>query len=470
MDLKIIAAAAFAGITAISCSRMDYRQYYNETLEKLCSESNHGRSEYMDGDILSARIIMDYASGIDGLKPLGMDPSVPQTPARPEYKSEVKPFGIGRWASYGDRDRYLPYLQSFCMPMNVMRGDMSVSIDGKPLRATYDFTAKEYSPTCHGEFGLVEVPDEMVTEGKFVEYLSSGLFRNCFAVIDWQAYLTLPAHPFERYKPYIGKLSKENIAGIIFKDSELFPYFKARSYYNMDIPVLMATDEAIPAGAKSIRIDLDAEMLPCHDGHNIIAYLPGTDPTKSDHYTFIAHYDHLGLMGRDNLFPGSNDNASGAAMLLTLAKYFSENRPSRGVEFIWLDTEEENLLGAFYYCENPVLPLDRTRFLINLDMVADDGDHLATEVSENGKDELGIIQKINSSSKRPFDIAIQELSDNSDHYAFALKGVPGVYFSTEGSYYVHYHSPRDTYSNSTDENFERLFGMITSYIKESDGK
>jgi len=453
-------------MTVSSCSHIDYRAYYNQAVEEISSEENFGRSEFGNGDIMAAKIIIDKALEIKDLAAKGQDASYQAKAVYPPFKSEVQPCDEGRWASIEGKEKYLPYLQHLSMPMNVMRGDMAVSIDGKALKATYDFTAKEFSPTCHGEFGLKTVKDEKITEGEFVSYLNSGEFKDCFAVVSWQKYLELPANHFERYIPYLGKLDKEKIAGVIMKDSELFPYFKARSYYNLDIPVLMATDAAIPEDGKSIKVDIDAKMLPRHDGHNIIAYLPGTDPEAEQYYTFIAHYDHLGLMGRDNIYPGANDNASGAAMLLTLAKFFSENRPSHGIQFIWLDTEEENLLGAFYYCGNPTMPLDKIKFLINLDMIADNTDHLATECNEIGMSELAKIQAINSDNGgyTPFDITLQDLSDNSDHFAFDDKGVPVVYFSTEGDYYQHYHTPRDTYKNSTDENFERLFRMLTKYI------
>ena len=456
-------------VAAVSCrnSDIDYRLYYNRALEEISSEQNYGRSLYNDGDIKAARVIIDHALNIEGLVPMGENARIAKVPARPEYKSVVNPGGLARWDAQSENMRYIPYLQNFQFDMNVMRGDMAVSIDGKPLRATWDFTAKEFSPSCHGTFKIREVPDDKVTSEGFVDYLNSGEFKDCFAIVNWQRYLTLDAHHFERYLPYIGKLDPDKISGIIMRDSELFPYFKARSYYNSPIPVLMMTDDAIADGSKEISVDIDAEMISQRDAHNIIAYLPGTDMDSHERITFIAHYDHLGLMGRDNLYPGANDNASGAAMLLTLAEYFSVNRPSLGLDFIWLDAEEENLLGAFYYCANPTMPLDEIRFLINLDMIADDGDHLVAECTQNGADHFAVIESINSdnSGYPPFEITLQDLSDNSDHYAFAEAGVPCIYFETEGSLYEHYHTPRDSYGNSTDVNFDRLFSLLVKYVE-----
>lgn len=458
-SLLIIAALT---LSVMSCTEdtTDYRAYYNDAVKELSSENCYGRSVYGDGDIKAAQYIINRISSISGLKADG-DKAADHNFSRPPYKSKIRPGDEGRWSSVEGKDKYMPYLQHFSFPMNLMWGDMSVVVDGKELRATYDYTAKEFSPSCHGEFKVVYMPDDKINEKDFVKWLDGGQYKDCFVVMSWKQYKTLKAHPFERYLPYLGML--KNVGGVILNDTELFQYFKARSYYNTNMPVLMAKD--FPKDAKSIKVDIDAEMRLNKDSHNIIAWLPGTGDSE-EYYTFIAHYDHLDLMGRDNIFPGANDNASGSAMLMALAKYFSKHRPEHSIQFIWLDAEESNLLGSFYYCDNPVRPLDKIKFVIDLDMIADNSDHLSTECTENGMAELEEIRKLNADGTfPPFDIALEEFTDVSDQYSFGEYGVPSVYFSTEGDYYKDYHTPRDTYDNSTDSNFERLFSLITRYIK-----
>ena len=98
-------------------------------------------------------------------------------------------------------------------------------------------------------------------------------------------------------------------------------------------------------------------------------------------------------------------------------------------------------------------------------MIGDDGDHLSTEISETGNAGLERFRSINQDGKfPPFDIALQPLSDNSDHYAFAQKQVPCIYFETSGSMLEHYHTPRDTFAHTSDVNFDRLFHLITEFI------
>lgn len=450
-------------LLTVSCREdiQDYREYYNEAVRDLSAEPLYGRSVFGNGDINAARYIINRISSISGLEADG-DTASEHKFSRPPYKSKIRPWDEGRWAGESGKGRYLPYLQNFSFPMNLMWGDMSVSVDGRKMVPVDDFTAKEFSPSCHGEFNLVYMPDIMVTEKDFTGWFMGRDLKESFVVVSWAKYKELPAHPFERYIPYLGQL--ENVGGIIFDDVEVFPYFKARSYYTTPMPVLMTKN--FPREASRIKVDIDAEMMYNKDSHNILAWLPGTDSDEEKYYTFIAHYDHLDLMGHDNIYHGANDNASGAAMLMTLARYFSKNRPKHSIQFIWLDAEESNLLGAFYYCDNPVRPLDGIRCVIDLDMVADNGDHLATEVSETGTGELEKFQKLNADGTYPpFDMALQPFTDNSDHYAFGEYGVPAIYFSTEGDYLKDYHTPRDTYDNSSDDNFERLFSLIIRYIE-----
>ncbi len=441
----------------------DYRSYYNSLLEELSSPRYDGRSVWHDGDVRAARMLIDRLDAIDGIVPCPAAGPEDIT-ARPYLKSPVEPGSAGRWDAVEGKEKYLPWLQHFQFPMNVMRGEMSLAVDGVSYAPTFDFTVKEFSPTCHGFFKVTYLDEEAYRPEGFLEHLNSGLYRDQFVVIDWEHYLeTLKPDPFDKYQPWLTSLTE--VGGVILRQEEQFPYFKARTWYQTQRPVIFVNG-SFPDDAREIELHVDAEMLPVRDAHNIVAWLPGTDPEADTYYTFIAHYDHLGYMGKDFMFPGANDNGSGTAMVVTLAKYFSKHRPKHSIQFILVDAEEENLLGAFFYCANPRKPLDKIEYLIDLDMVADDGDHLNTEVSATGAIQLHKFQELNAESKfPPFEIAIQPLSDNSDHYAFAMENVPCIYFETLGSLYEHYHTPRDTYEHTSDMNFERLFDMVIRFVE-----
>ena len=112
---------------------------------------------------------------------------------------------------------------------------------------------------------------------------------------------------------------------------------------------------------------------------NIIGILPGSDPKLKDEAIVIgAHYDHLGRGGEGSLAPregeihhGADDNASGTAALIELARRLSTQRPKprRTIVFIAFSGEEEGLLGSNYYVNHPVVPLQKTIAMINMDMI-----------------------------------------------------------------------------------------------------
>src|SRR5262249_53701913 len=101
-------------------------------------------------------------------------------------------------------------------------------------------------------------------------------------------------------------------------------------------------------------------------GRNVGAAIRGTDPKLRDEWAIVsAHYDHLGVRG-DLLYPGADDNASGVAMMLEVARSFAEGaeRPRRGVMFVGFDLEEVGLFGSRYFAEHPPVPLPQVALFI----------------------------------------------------------------------------------------------------------
>lgn len=133
---------------------------------------------------------------------------------------------------------------------------------------------------------------------------------------------------------------------------------------------------------------------------NVAAVLEGSDPQLKDEAVLIsAHYDHLGTLmsdhcpGDDRIFNGADDNASGVAVLLTLAKVLAEmkrngNGPKRSILFLWTAAEELMMVGANHYYHDPLWPIKKTSAAINLDSVALlSADNVSViDSDENGKD------------------------------------------------------------------------------------
>lgn len=92
----------------------------------------------------------------------------------------------------------------------------------------------------------------------------------------------------------------------------------------MEKPIIWMTPEAVE-GIKTVRADIDNKFLKDYELFNVIAKVEGRRHDSC--YVFMAHYDHLGNLGKKVFYAGANDNASGTAAIVTLAKYYAQNRP-----------------------------------------------------------------------------------------------------------------------------------------------
>lgn len=163
---------------------------------------------------------------------------------------------------------------------------------------------------------------------------------------------------------------------------------------------------------------------------NIMAYVPGA--VADSYVVFTAHYDHLGTMGRQAIFPGASDNASGTAMLLYLAQYFAAHPQHYSMLFIAFSGEEAGLLGSDYFVKHPPVPLEKMRFLTNLDIMGDATNGVTVVNATEYPNEFKLLQNLNAEGKYIPEIKSRGKAANSDHYHFTEAGVPSFFIYTNG--------------------------------------
>ncbi len=195
---------------------------------------------------------------------------------------------------------------------------------------------------------------------------------------------------------------------------------------------------------------------------NVIARLEGSDPQlKNEHVVYTAHWDHLGrndkLQG-DQIYNGALDNASGTAALLELAEAYTKlpTPPKRSVLFLAVTAEEKGLLGAKFYAENPLYPLNRTLANINMDGVNQWGRTKDIVIVGDGNSTLDdLAREIAQAQARvvkPDPETEKGFYYRSDHFEFAKVGVPALYPDT-GTEFVgksaeYSQQKRDEYTNN----------------------
>jgi Zn-dependent M28 family amino/carboxypeptidase len=205
---------------------------------------------------------------------------------------------------------------------------------------------------------------------------------------------------------------------------------------------------------------------------NVIGKVEGSDPIlKNEYVVFTAHWDHIGRnekLAGDQIFNGALDNASGTAGLLELAKAFVRLKPApkRTVIFLAVTAEEKGLLGAKYYVEHPLYPLERTLANLNMDGINPWGRTRDVEVIGHGnstlEDLLGEAASGQGREIKPDSGPEKGRYFRSDHFEFAKLGVPALYLKS-GVDYVG--KSAGFGQRKTDEFTERDYHKVTDEIK-----
>jgi hypothetical protein len=250
-----------------------------------------------------------------------------------------------------------------------------------------------------------------------------------------------------------------------------YPLFKVakssinRFFINSSLVNYLFDDEnPMPGKIGNKKVDINFNKMQFETpSTNVIAILPGTD--KKEEYVFItAHMDHLGK--RENIiYYGADDDGSGTCAVMEMAEAFAKakkkgNAPRRSIVFMTVSGEEKGLWGSEYYTKNPVFDLNKTTVDLNIDMIGRVGSDYIKDAPDSlnyvyviGDDKLSSnLRPINEAANKniglKLDYRYNDPNDKnrfyyrSDHYNFAEKGVP-IIFYFDG---VHkdYHQPTDT--------------------------
>lgn len=297
---------------------------------------------------------------------------------------------------------------------------------GKDYTEHSQFASKATNAKIHGAAGVILINDVMNHRGE----------------------------PDELQK--FGNAEGPSDAGVPFvqvKADRVLPWFSAAGK-NLDTIASDIDRDLKPesfAFPDSLRVteDLDLQRV-VKTVHNVLAYLPGT----TDEYVIIgAHYDHLGLGGQYSLapsmtgtvHPGADDNASGTAGVIELARWFSQQpKQKRGILFMTFAGEELGLLGSSYYVAHPVLPLDKAVAMINMDMIGRVRDgKVYIGGSRTGSTFRAMLDRLTPQYPLKIDYAITGEAGGSDHTLFEIGHVPVLFFFS--GLHSDYHKPSDTW-------------------------
>ena len=302
------------------------------------------------------------------------------------------------------------------------------------------------------------------------------------------------------------------IPPVVTAQDDFFEFlFSAAEVKYADLKAKAANQEPLPAvSLKGVSItfgiDADYQVVRTQFTRNVVGIVEGSDLRLKDTYVaFGAHYDHvgyaegevvdapvseaapngkrrLGAVGavteaamEDRIWNGADDDGSGTVALLSLAKGFATApKPKRSLVFVWHSGEERGLWGSRYYADYPSVPMDKIVAQLNMDMVGrnnKDDPKESDTVYLVGSDRIStelhnLSEAANASGKPPMKIDyvmndpadLEQVYYRSDHYSYAAKGVPIIFYTT--GLHDDYHHNTDSVEKIIFEKMARISRLM----------
>jgi hypothetical protein len=216
---------------------------------------------------------------------------------------------------------------------------------------------------------------------------------------------------------------------------------------------------------QSVKIEVNAKYDKSRKTMNVAGLLEGSDPLLKNEYLIIgAHLDHVGGQAGEIYFPGANDNASGSASVLEIARTFVNSgiKPKRSILFILFSNEESGLNGAKFYSENPLVPVENTVAMFNNDCIGH-GDSIQIGNGKSAPQLWQLTRSIDSVYTKSMIMRTWN-GGGADAEPFHRKGIPCLYFVTYFSY-NHLHLMSDKPESLNPDLFEKVckLGYMSAY-------
>jgi aminopeptidase YwaD len=394
------------------------RAYVSEVVKKLSSPGMHGRASYKNGDHIAAKYL----------------------------SKEMKKAGLTAFTP--------GYKQEYSYNINTFSTVVDVKADNMQLVPGVDYVVSPSMASLNQTFELVWLPDTLTQPASLYRLIDTTSLAGKMLVV--------PEGIKNAYRHGIPGVS----AMIQTVDGNMW-WHVSRKQMNAGFASLKVKKEKLPPATKTISMNIESELIKDRPAYNLSGYVRGSVEPDS-FMIFVAHYDHLGRMGRKTYFPGASDNASGSATVLDLARFYAKNKEKAyyTMVFVLVSGEEAGLLGSGYFAENPPFPLEKTKFVINFDMVGTGSEGLSVVNGKVFPEAFALFDVLNIKNKFFPDLRAGGESCNSDHCPFYQKGVPAVFLFTRGKENQNYHNINDTHSELPFTAYEQLFGIVTKFVDE----
>jgi aminopeptidase YwaD len=368
-------------------------------------------------------------------------------------KDGLTPFNSGSW------------FQDFQLSVNTFPGIVSVQLDQATLKAGVDYLVGASSPAVKGKFNVILVDrTQLHTEESL----------KAIALKAREAFILLDNRPGKKETPEEAALIKSNVQRLEYDEQLSFKglliYTNEKLTWTTETfqtvrPVIIINKKDLRL--KSIRqlnIAIDAKLIADYQPRNVGGIVKGTEVPDSM-LVITAHYDHLGMMGKKVYFPGANDNASGTALMLSMAKYYGSHPGKYTMVFIAFSGEEIGMLGSQAFVEHPLIDLKKIKFLTNFDMAGTGEEGIRVVNGSIFRNRFDQLVQLNDRYKLLPKVDIRGESCNSDHCRFYERGVPSFFIYTQGGIRA-YHDVYDRAETLPLTVFENYFKLMQKFFDQ----
>ncbi len=395
------------------------KNYVREIIETIASPEYHGRGYYKHGDKKAAKFI----------------------------RKEFKKNGIHAFNNN--------YFQEFAFSMNIIKGKTRMRINDVLLEPGRDYLIAAFSPTTNMVFEPFFLMNDSLSEGSKLSKKNKKLAEGKVIITDM-------------YHKDLKRGNYFDTPAVIVKEDDKNLWWHVSNARSVEGSFVAEVKSGSIPGDKieSVRVKFRSDFVEDYQTQNVTGYLKGL--VQPDTFiVFTAHYDHLGCMGKDACFPGANDNGSGTAMIMDLARHYAskDSLPYYSMVFMAFAGEEAGLVGSRFAAENPLFPLSQVKFLINLDMVGTGSDGITVVNGTLYEKAFNLLKEINQEKAYLKNVKIRGESCNSDHCPFYQKGVPSVFIYTMGKEYNEYHTVDDKPDDLPLTEYEDFFRLLTDFVQ-----
>ncbi len=346
------------------------------------------------------------------------------------------------------------YFQQFPVQKNCITDSVFLFIDNKKLHPGSQYIIEGDAPSIAGSFYLYRLKNPK----KWKRFARRKDRDSFFVVVDYKDIEKLKKDQRQQVYKAIRQNRMQAAGVIILKDNFYYYPRPNHKFY----PLIYMKHDAYPIMAEKVWISIKSQVKQ-FQSQNIVAYIKGQSDTM---ILVTAHYDHIGREGQI-YFPGANDNASGTAMVMSIARSFAQRKsqPHYTLVFVLFSGEEMGLVGSSYFVENPPIDLKKVKLVINLDMVGSGDKGITVVNGRNNPAIMNLLNSINQQNNYLPDIAVRSNAPNSDHYPFTQAGVNAIFIYTRGQY-KEYHNIYDRPSKLPLNKFSQLTKLLITFINQ----